>query len=78
MEALQIATRTPAEFFGMGDSLGAVEQGKIADLILLEANPLEQISNTKKIFAVIVGGRYCDRAARQKMIEGARPSAMKK
>ena len=78
MEALQSATRTPAEFFGMADSLGAVEKGKIADLILLEANPLEQISNTKKIFAVIVGGRYYDKAARQKMIESARPSEMRK
>jgi imidazolonepropionase-like amidohydrolase len=78
IEALQSATRTPAEFFGMADSLGAVEKGKIADLILLEANPLEQISNTTKIFAVIVGGRYYDKAARQKMIESARPSAVKK
>src|SRR5262245_11158965 len=78
MEALQSATRIPAEFFGMADSLGAVEKGKIADLILLEANPLEQISNTNKIFAVIVGGRYYDKAARQKMIESARPTAMNK
>jgi len=78
MEALQSATRTPAEFFGMADSLGAVGKGKIADLILLEANPLEQISNTTKIFAVIVGGRYYDKAARQKMIESAAPSAVKK
>src|SRR5262245_8388760 len=73
MEALQSATRTPAEFFGMADSLGAVEKGKIADLVLLEANPLEQIGNTKKIFAVIVGGKYYDKAARQKMIESAKP-----
>jgi hypothetical protein len=36
------------------------------------------ISNTKKIFAVIVGGRYYDKAARQKMIESAKPSAMRK
>ncbi|HEY6402347.1 MAG TPA: amidohydrolase family protein [Blastocatellia bacterium] len=78
MEALQSATCAPAEFFGMADSLGAVEKGKIADLILLEANPLEQISNTKKIFAVIVGGKYYDKAARQKMIESARPPAIKK
>ncbi|HEU0179810.1 MAG TPA: hypothetical protein VFV58_36725 [Blastocatellia bacterium] len=62
----------------MGASLGAVEEEKIADLILLEANPLEQISNTRKIFAVIVGGRYYDKSERQKMIESARPSAMKK
>jgi imidazolonepropionase-like amidohydrolase len=78
MDALRSATSIPAEFFGMADSLGAVEKGKIADLILLEANPLEQISNTTKIFAVIVGGRYYDKTARQKMIENARPSEMKK
>ena len=78
MEALQSATRTPAEFFGMADSLGAVEKGKIADLILLEANPLEQISNTKNIFAVIVGGRYYDKAARQRMIERARLAEISK
>jgi imidazolonepropionase-like amidohydrolase len=40
-EALQSATRTRAEFFEMSDSLGAVAPGRIADLVLLEANPLE-------------------------------------
>ena len=57
MEAIISATRFPAEFFGMSDSLGTIEKGKIADLVLLEANPLENINNTQRINAVIVGGK---------------------
>jgi imidazolonepropionase-like amidohydrolase len=57
MEALQAATLSPAEFLGMRDSLGTVEAGKIADLVLLDANPLESISHTRKINAVVLGGR---------------------
>jgi len=57
MEALQAATRNPAEFLGKLDSLGTVEQGKIADLVLLEANPLQDIHNIGKVAAVVLGGR---------------------
>jgi imidazolonepropionase-like amidohydrolase len=57
LEALQTATRNPAEFLGRLDSLGTIEEGKIADLVLLEANPLEDIRNTRKIHAVILGGK---------------------
>lgn len=57
MEALQTATRNPAEFLGKLDSLGTVEQGKIANLVLLEADPLQDIANTKKISAVILRGK---------------------
>jgi imidazolonepropionase-like amidohydrolase len=78
MEALQSATRTPAEFFGMTDSLGAVEKGKIADLVLLEANPLDEIGNTKKIAAVIFGGKYFDKPVLQKLFESAAQATMKK
>ena len=56
MEALQTATRNPAEFLGRLDSLGTVERGKIADLVLLDANPLQDIRNTRRIHAVIFGG----------------------
>ena len=62
MEVLVSATRTPAEFFGMADSLGTIEAGKVADLVLLDADPLADISNTRKIRAVVLGGRLLSRA----------------
>lgn len=58
MEAIVSATRYPAEFFGMQKTLGTSEKGKLADLVLLDANPLADISNTRKINAVAVNGRY--------------------
>src|SRR6266568_38091 len=58
MEALQAATINPAQFFGLQNDLGTIEVGKKADLVLLEADPLEDISNTRKIAAIIQGGRY--------------------
>lgn len=61
MEALQSATRNPARYLGLLDSLGTVEKGKIADLVLLEANPMENIGNTQKIAAVIADGRLIDK-----------------
>ena len=48
MEALQTATRNPATYLGLIATVGTVEEGKKADLVLLEANPLENISNTKE------------------------------
>lgn len=53
MEALQTATVNPARFLGV--SAGTVEPGKIASLVLLDANPLENIRNTTRIHAVILG-----------------------
>jgi imidazolonepropionase-like amidohydrolase len=57
MEALQAATRNPAEFLGNGDSFGTIEKGKIADLVMLDADPLEDISHTRKINTVVLGGK---------------------
>ena len=68
MEALQSATRNPAEFLGRLDDLGTVEEGKLADLVLLDANPLEDIRNTQRIWAVVVNGRYLDRAELNNML----------
>lgn len=61
MEALQAATRNPAEFLGRLGSLGTIERGKIADLVLLDADPLADIRNTRKIHAVLIGGRWVGR-----------------
>jgi imidazolonepropionase-like amidohydrolase len=62
MEALQTATINPAKFLGKEGDLGTVEKGKIADLVLLDANPLDDIGNTQKIAAVFSNGRYYSRA----------------
>jgi hypothetical protein len=78
MEALQTATRNPAKFLGMLDWLGTVEKGKLADLVLLEANPLESISNTQRINAVVVNGRYLAKATLRKMLTNAEDNAKKK
>jgi tetratricopeptide (TPR) repeat protein len=56
-EALQAATYNAAQFLGLRDSLGTVEPGKIADLVLLDADPLVDIGNIRKIAAVVVGGK---------------------
>jgi imidazolonepropionase-like amidohydrolase len=60
MQAIQAATTNGAEIVGLGSKLGTIEKGKIADLVLLDANPLESIANTKKIFRVIKDGRIVD------------------
>jgi len=57
-QALASATREPARFLGLLDSLGTVEPGKIADLVLLDANPLEQITNVRRIHGVVRAGRW--------------------
>ncbi|MFL6443010.1 MAG: amidohydrolase family protein [Candidatus Sulfotelmatobacter sp.] len=56
-EVLRAATLNPAVFFGLSNSLGAVEVGKIADLVLLEADPNQDIHNTTRIAGVIQKGR---------------------
>jgi len=58
---LQTATKNPADYLGQLDSAGTVEKGKAADLVLLDANPLEAISNTETISAVVLRGRLLDR-----------------
>jgi imidazolonepropionase-like amidohydrolase len=77
MEALQTATRNPAIYLGLIDMVGTIEQGKKADLVLLEASPLENISNTKRITAVIVGGRLIPKASLEKMLMDVEVAANK-
>lgn len=77
LEALQTATLNPAIFFHMEDRLGTVEKGKLADLVFLEANPLEDIRNTQKVRAVIVNGRYFSKADLQRLLQQVEASAKK-
>ena len=77
MEALQTATRNPAIYLGLSNTVGTIETGKKADLVLLEANPLENISNTKRINAVVVNGRLIPRVTLDKMLKDAEAAANK-
>lgn len=68
MEAIQAATKTPTTFLGLDKSTGTVEVGKLADLVVLNADPLEDINNTRKVNAVIFQGKMYDRAALNRML----------
>ena len=57
-EALEAATLAPARFFEAEQQMGAVEKGKLADMVLLDANPLDDIRNVRKVQAVFTHGRY--------------------
>jgi imidazolonepropionase-like amidohydrolase len=74
MEALQAATRNPADYFGLLESRGTVERGKIADLVLLEASPLDDITNTGKIEAVVLRGRLFSKTKLREMLEAVETS----
>ena len=75
MQALQTATRNPAEFMDRLADLGTVERGKLADLVLLDANPLDDIANTRRISAVVLAGRYLDRPALDRLLQGVETAA---
>jgi len=74
-EALRTATINPARFLGLADSLGVVAPGKVADLVLLDGNPLEDIRNTRRIRAVVQGGRLRDRRALDQLLSRAKTLA---
>jgi len=61
IEALRAATLRPAEFFGLEDDLGTIEPGRLADLVLLAGNPLEDITQTRSVQAVVIKGQLLDR-----------------
>jgi imidazolonepropionase-like amidohydrolase len=75
LEALRTATGDAAKFLGREGQFGVVANGAHADLVLLDENPLEKISNSAKISAVIREGIYLDRAALDKLLNQAKDAA---
>ncbi len=71
LEALQTATRNPALYFGTQEEIGTVEEGKLADLVLLDADPLQDIRNTQTIAGVVLKGRYYSRKDLDAMLDAA-------
>ncbi|WP_126637671.1 amidohydrolase family protein [Embleya hyalina] len=62
LRALQAATREPAALLGAGSTPGTIEPGRLADLVVLDADPLRDIRNTTAIHAVVLDGRLIDGA----------------
>jgi imidazolonepropionase-like amidohydrolase len=73
--ALQTATINPARFLHLDETLGTVAVGKRADLVLLDANPLTDIANTRRINAVLLGGRLLRRAYLDRLLARAKAAA---
>ena len=60
LQAIRCATQNGADYIGMGDQIGSLEKGKLADLIVMDKNPLDNIRNTESIKYVMVNGRLYD------------------
>jgi len=72
LDAMQAATLNPAKFLGKTETFGTIQAGRTADLVLLDENPLENISHTRKINAVVLGGKlYPLAAVRAQALQGA-------
>jgi imidazolonepropionase-like amidohydrolase len=71
LEALQATTLNPAQFLSVADSLGTLEAGKLADIVLLDADPLTDIRNTTKIRAVVLNGRLLLRSDLDSLLQAA-------
>jgi imidazolonepropionase-like amidohydrolase len=76
MEALQAATRNAGKYLGLADT-GTIEKGKRADMVLLDANPLMEIKNTRKIQSVVLAGRYFSRTDLDHLLTGVEEEAAK-
>ncbi len=75
LAALQAATLNPARFLDGTDSMGTVAKGQLADLVLLDDNPLEDIRHTRRIRAVVANGRYLHRRALDSILTAAKRAA---
>lgn len=78
LEALQTATLRPAQFLDKLNDYGTVETGKVADLVLLDASPLDDIRNTQKIAGVVAGGRYFSRANLDRILSDVEAASNKR
>jgi len=77
MEALQTATSNPARFLGTEATMGSVAPGKIADLVLLNADPTADIHNARKIESVVLAGKYFSRDDLDNLLWRAQQAALK-
>ena len=75
LKALQTATLNPAKFLNQLSDMGTVEKGKLADLVLLDANPLDDIRNTQNIRGVVLAGRFFDRSDLDRMLQQVETAA---
>lgn len=75
LQALRTATLNPARYLGAADSMGTVAAGRVADLVLLDANPLDDIRNTMRVYAVVHDGRLIDAAGRERLLRLAEEEA---
>jgi len=75
MGSLETATINPVHFLGVEKDLGTIEKGKVANLVLLDADPLVNIHNTAKISVVFLSGKEFDRPALDEMSKGAEAAA---
>ena len=73
LDALKLATTNPSKYLGLADSIGSLEAGKLADLVILNENPLEDIHNTEDIHQVMLNGRLFDAETLAETITGDRP-----
>lgn len=70
-QALAAGTINPARWLGATDSLGTIAEGKLADLLLLDADPLSDIRNTRRVRAVVANGRLYERAELDALLSDA-------
>jgi len=71
-DILRSATIVPAQFMGLGDRLGSISEGKTASMVLVRANPLEEISNARQIVSVFLRGQYFSREDLDRLLEEAK------
>jgi imidazolonepropionase-like amidohydrolase len=75
LAALQTATVNPARYLGRDATLGTIAPGRAADLVLLDANPIEDIANVRRLYGVITAGRFFDRGALDRLLAQAKAAA---